>query len=438
MRLWLERESRAAVRSSHRCRDDRHWHAASDGRCHGARHVRPGGWTATDAVHPASQLAASAAYVLTLTGELRDVTGNALTNPGRSRSRRTRQRHGDAHRDGQHAVTTTRRTSVAARHPRRFQRADQSHLADVELVLSLQLPHQLADSRDDFDRAGSPERDADTGRAPRPLLVLFFYLSGFADIAGNAGSTGATYFITSGLEDTEPPTIVSIAPANAATVVPVNARVRVLMSEPLDGSRLRAIRLTPAVAGTTAVSADHLSFLFTPGADLAVSTRYAVRSAGCAIRPATRWRRSSAVPDEGFADGRHRGTDSRQLRPDQRRHRRLGERADRSRCERADRSFALIDTIRVFASFPLFGWIQLAGACTLSASGTVITFTPQVQSPGEAQILFYSNSMERRQTWPKLAASLARRSRPQRSRTPSRDRCHGDAPQRHGHWPAAA
>ena len=47
--------------------------------------------------------------------------------------------------------------------------------------------------------------------------------------------------------------------------------------------------------------------------------------------------------------------------------------------------------MRIFANLPVFGTIQLAGTYTLNASGTVVTFTPQVPYPGGTQILVYSN-----------------------------------------------
>ena len=74
----------------------------------------------------------------------------------------------------------------------------------------------------------------------------------------------------------------SISPFNGATNVPVNARVRVTFSEIIDGTSLSAstIQLTPSTAGTLAVSTDRLAVLFTPSANLSVSTTYAVQVAG--------------------------------------------------------------------------------------------------------------------------------------------------------------
>ena len=171
-----------------------------------------------------------------------------------------------------------------------------------------------------------------------PYWYYYYYLSGFADIAGNNGNTGATYFLTSGIADTEPPTLVSIAPANGATAVPVNARIRVLMSEPIDAtSASAAIQLTPVVAGTTTVSPDHLSLLFTPAANLAVSTGYTVQisglrdSSGNTMAPVV-----SSFTTSASRDARHDGTDGHQFQPDQRRHWRIGELANRHDRERAD------------------------------------------------------------------------------------------------------
>ena len=165
------------------------------------------------------------------------------------------------------------------------------------------------------------------------------------------------------------------------------------MSEPIDAtSASAAIRLTPVVAGTTTVSPDHLSLLFTPGANLAVSTGYTVQisglrdSAGNTMAPVVSSFTTSASPTADTTaptvvsfSPTNGATGVSVSSPIV------------MTVSEPIRSFAFANTMRVFASFPLFGTIQLAGTYTLNASGTVVTFTPQVPYPGGTPILVYSN-----------------------------------------------
>ena len=199
---------------------------------------------------PASQLAASAAYVLTLTSELRDVAGNALTNPGTI-----------SFTTGPDNDTTA--PTVTASTPY-YNEADVSRRPVIRAAFSEQInPISLTSSSFYLynyytnaliratisHRAGSPERDADTGRAPRAVLRTTTTTS--RDLRTSPATMGAPALPTSSRADskTRNRRRSSRSPRpTAATGVPVNARVRVLMSEPIDATSVSAaIQLTPAV-----------------------------------------------------------------------------------------------------------------------------------------------------------------------------------------------
>ena len=240
-----------------------------------------------------------------------------------------------------------------------------------------------------------------------PHSYYYYYLSGFADIAGNNGSLGATYFQhRAGSKTRSRPTLVSIAPANGGDRRPgqrahSGADVR---AHRCRRQRSAAIQLTPAVAGTIARDRQTGSrFSSRLRANLAVSTGYTVQiGPGCGIRPATRWRRLST---------RSRPAPRRWPTPTAPTRRQSSARPAVPpnvsvsspivlTASEPIRSFAFINTMRVFANIPLFGSVQLAGTYTLNASGTVVTFTPQVPYPGGTAIPSTRTTMERRRTWP--------------------------------------
>ncbi|HET9667015.1 MAG TPA: Ig-like domain-containing protein, partial [Desertimonas sp.] len=229
---------------------------------------------------PASPLAADTTYTLTLTSELKDVAGNALTNPGTI-----------AFTTGPDSDTVA--PTVTAGTPY-YNQIDIGLRPVIRVAFNERInPISLMSSAfylyNYYTGAVvrtmitvAPDRLSATLVPDAPLAphsYYYYYVSPFSDLAGNTGSLGATYFRTGGVEDTEPPAIVAIAPANGATGVPVNARIRVLVSEPIDAASVTAstVQLTPAVAGTITVDTDRLGFLFTPAANLAVSTNYALQ-----------------------------------------------------------------------------------------------------------------------------------------------------------------
>ena len=363
---------------------------------------------------------------VTLTSELRDVAGNCADQPGTISF--TTGPDNDTTAPTVTASTPYYNEADVGRRPVirvAFSERINPDLADVELVLSLQLLHQRAGSRDDHDRSRSAERDADAGRAPRAALGTTTTTSRRSRTSpATTAAPARPTSVTGGVEDTDPPTLVSIAPANGG-----DGRARQRAHSRVD---VRAHRCHVGVSSDSAHAGrgrhhrrvDQTTSRFSSRRPPTWRCRPAIRcrSAGCAIRPATRWRRSSA-------------------------------RSRRARRATADttaptvvsfsptngatgvsvsspivmtvsepiRSFAFANSMRVFASLPLFGTIQLAGTYTLNASGTVVTFTPQVPYPVERRSLSTRTTMERRRIWPQTRCrASARRSQLPPSRTPNR------------------
>jgi len=343
---------------------------------------------------PASQLAASTGYVVTLTSALRDVAGNALTNPGTI-----------SFTTGPDIDTTAPIVTASTPYYNEFDvgRRPVIRVAFSELINPITLTSSAFYLYNYYTNALirstisiAPDRLSATLVPDTPLepySYYYYYLSGYADIAGNAGFLGATYFRTSGIEDTNAPTLVSIAPASGATSVPVNARIRVLMSEPIDATSVPgSVQLTPAVAGATVLSADRLSLVFTPGANLAVSTGYTVQigglrdSGGNTMAPVVSSFTTSASPAADTTaptvvsfSPTSGATNISVSSPIV------------MTVSEPIRSFAFVTSMRVFLNHPVVGAIQLAGTYTLNAAGTAVTFTPQVPYPGAASITVYSN-----------------------------------------------
>ena len=150
--------------------------------------------------------------------------------------------------------------------------------------------------------------------------------------------------------------------------------------------------MTPAVAGSIAVSTDRLGFLFTPAANLAVSTNYTVQigplrdtSGNLLAAVGTSFTTSaSATPDTTAptvvsfspATGATGVSVNSPI---------VMTVSEPVRVRNHETS------MRVFATIPAYGSIQLSGSYSLNASGTVITFTPQVPYPGNTPITVYSN-----------------------------------------------
>ncbi len=113
--------------------------------------------------------------------------------------------------------------------------------------------------------------------ALEPHWYYYYYVSPFTDIAGNTGGLGAHLLPHRRRR--------GHAAARARVGRAGQRRDRCAGQRAHSGRRLRAhrcrvdrrVQLTPAVAGSIAVDTDRLGFLFTPAANLAVSTTYTLQ-----------------------------------------------------------------------------------------------------------------------------------------------------------------
>ncbi|MEV0830107.1 Ig-like domain-containing protein [Nonomuraea rubra] len=81
--------------------------------------------------------------------------------------------------------------------------------------------------------------------------------------------------------DVTPPEVTGTDPANGATGVPTDARLTVLLSEPVTGAQL-AVKDNAgnAVAGTTSMDAENVTMFFTPASSWAAETTFAASVTG--------------------------------------------------------------------------------------------------------------------------------------------------------------
>ncbi len=340
---------------------------------------------------PASQLAATTDYTVTLTNQLRDLAGNSLTNPG------TLVFTTEAGSDTTAPTVTSYtpyygETNVGRLPVIRLSFSERINPITVTAA-TFYLYNYYTGSFIRATIAMAPDRLGATltPNAPlEPYSNYYYYLTQLTDIAGNVGGPGPIYFSTDASEDSAPPTVLSIDPSAGATNVPVNARVRVVISEPIDATSVStsSIQLTPSVAGTVVLSSDQLSLLFTPGANLAVSTTYTVQisglrdSSGNSMSPVTSTFTTSASPTADTiaptvlsfspVNGATNVAVSSSIVMT------VSEPIRRS-------GFA--GSMRVFANFPAYGIVQLAGTYNVNPAATAVTFTPTVPYPGHTLIL---------------------------------------------------
>jgi len=108
--------------------------------------------------------------------------------------------------------------------------------------------------------------------------------SGLQDENGNGVNGGPWYFYTGSGAVTSPLTVTSVSPANAATGIPLNAQVIVMLSAPIDPTSVtqNSIQLkngvTPVAGTVSVVNAQEITFA--PTSALAASTLYTVNISG--------------------------------------------------------------------------------------------------------------------------------------------------------------
>lgn len=131
-----------------------------------------------------------------------------------------------------------------------------------------------------------------------PLLpntyYRFYQSGGNYDMDGNYMYGVNDYFTTGAGQDTTPPVVASVSPADGSGSVPLNAQVIVHFSAPVDPDTISsAVTLTPsggsAVAGTATLASDMVTLFFvpTPGAgtldgSLQPGTVYTIQVSGYA------------------------------------------------------------------------------------------------------------------------------------------------------------
>jgi hypothetical protein len=107
----------------------------------------------------------------------------------------------------------------------------------------------------------------------------------YYDVAGNAGGSYSSSFVTASTSDTASASVSTISPANSQTGVPLNAQIIAVMSDQIDPTTITgAITVTPsggsAIAGTVTLANDGVTLTFTPSAALTASTLYNVAVGG--------------------------------------------------------------------------------------------------------------------------------------------------------------
>ena len=222
----------------------------------------------------------------------------------------------------------------------------------------------------------------------------YYYLTSFEDLVGNIGSLGGVYFRTANAADTVAPSVVAISPAAGTTNVPVNARVRVTFSEPVDGTSISSstIQLTPSVAGAYALSTDRLSLLFTPSANLSVSTTYAIQvgavrdSSGNTGTPV-----GSSFTTSASATADTIAPTVVSLSPTNGASNVAVNAPVVMTVSEPVRTGDFASSMPVFANVVGYGWVQLPGTYSTNPNGTVITFTPIAPYPSSTQMTVYSN-----------------------------------------------
>lgn len=106
----------------------------------------------------------------------------------------------------------------------------------------------------------------------------YFYLYGFADLAGNTNNLGSQYFYTGFATDTAPLTVVGVSPADGTLGVPVNPAISVRLNKPVAPTSLSNAGVTiGGVPGTTVTrSSDGTTlYLSLPGL-LSANTSYTI------------------------------------------------------------------------------------------------------------------------------------------------------------------
>lgn len=206
------------------------------------------------------------------------------------------------------------------------------------------------------------------------------------DVAGNAMAMPYPFsFTTASPPDTTPPTLVSILPADSATAVPTNSSVVMTFSEPMNTATVEAgLRFNGSVrTGTYTWSNQNRVVRFSPTATWTASTSY---TASFMTAPTDVAGNPMASVSRSFTTGT--GTDLTAATVTNRSPNTgaMGV-PTRTGCDifffRSDTTVQLtfsspVDPVTTAAAFTLLdGTTPVQGTVTLSAAGTVLTFSPR-------------------------------------------------------------
>lgn len=142
----------------------------------------------------------------------------------------------------------------------------------------------------------------------------YFYLNGFADLAGNTNNSGTNYFYTSSAVDNSPLTVTGENPPNLAAGVPVNPAISIRLNKPAAPTSVSNSSLTlVGVANTTvSLSGDGMTLSLTLPGLLTASTPYTIQvlagaftdSNGNAVSP---FSSTFTTSSSGLSDTSHGG-----------------------------------------------------------------------------------------------------------------------------------
>ena len=165
-------------------------------------------------------------------------------------------------------------------------------------------------------------------------------------------------------------------------------------SEPVDGTSISSstIQLTPSVTGAYALSTDRLSLLFTPSANLSVSTTYAIQvgavrdSSGNTGTPV-----GSSFTTSASATADTIAPTVVSLSPTNGASNVAVNAPVVMTVSEPVRTGDFASSMPVFANVVGYGWVQLPGTYSTNPNGTVITFTPIAPYPSSTQMTVDSN-----------------------------------------------
>jgi RHS repeat-associated protein len=236
---------------------------------------------------PSGGLAANTAYTVTTTSEITDVGGLALSNPG-SFTLTT----GNTNDNTTPTVVSVSPTNLETEVPTNaVVQLQFSKSIDPLTVTSstFQMTYgtngvvsgTISVSADDLTATFTPSG---------PLQAFTSYYvqvsSGIMDLEGHmlSGFSGVS-FTTGSTGTFSGPTVVTVSPANGVTGVPVNLRIDLAISEPVDAASVESSTVVLStggvqVPGTLSVSNSGTTITFMPTNLLSVSTTYTVTVSG--------------------------------------------------------------------------------------------------------------------------------------------------------------